>query len=124
MSTSLNPKEANSAPERDVTKSSPESAASPAEGQDKVSTGAKKKKKVRVVYYEDRGETLYSMAALNGKTPEEQEEYDKKRKNFVRLSAKEKRAAILAAFQVYGPPFLCLIGAFTLAALLLYFFLK
>ena len=29
-------------------------------------------------YKEDTGETIYSMAALHGRTPEEQEEYEKK----------------------------------------------
>ena len=37
----------------------------------------KKKKKVKVVYYADKGETIYSMAALEGRTPEEQEEAKK-----------------------------------------------
>ena len=34
----------------------------------------KKSKKTKVVYVGDTGQTLYSMAALDGKTPEEQEE--------------------------------------------------
>ena len=33
-----------------------------------------KKKKPKVVYYEDRGQTIYSMAALDGMTPEEKED--------------------------------------------------
>ena len=40
----------------------------------------KKKKKIKIVYLEDKGDTIYSMAALEGRTPEEQEEYDRKRK--------------------------------------------
>ena len=40
-----------------------------------------KKKKPKVVYKEDTGETVYSMAALNGRTPEQQEEFDRKRKS-------------------------------------------
>ena len=62
----------------------------------------KDKKKVKVVYIEDKGETIYSMAALNGRTPEEQEEFDKQRKNRVRPTGKERFAMISAAFSVYG----------------------
>ena len=82
-----------------------------------------KKKKPKVVYREDTGETIYSMAALEGRTPEEQEEYDRQRKNRVFVTAKERWAMIAAAFTVYGPPFLIMIGAFLLAAVLLYLFL-
>jgi hypothetical protein len=82
-----------------------------------------KKKKPRVVYLEDKGETLYSMAALQGLTPEEQDELDRKRKNRVSVTRSEKRAMIAAAFSVYGPLLLCVLGSFLLAALLLYFFL-
>ena len=84
----------------------------------------KDKKKVKVVYIEDKGETIYSMAALNGRTPEEQEEFDKQRKNRVRPTGKERFAMISAAFSVYGPILLCCVGAFVIAALLMYFFLK
>ena len=84
----------------------------------------KKKKKIKTVYLEDKGETIYSMAALNGRTPEEQEEFYKKRKNGVFIRSKERWAMIKAAFSVYGPVFLCFIGAFTVAALLMYLFLK
>ena len=31
------------------------------------------KKKTKTVYLEDKGETIYSMAALSGMTPEEQD---------------------------------------------------
>lgn len=82
-----------------------------------------KKKKPKVVYREDTGETIYSMAALEGRTPEEQEEFDRRRKNRVFVTGKEKLAMIAAAFSVYGPPFLMMIGSFLLAALLLYLFL-
>ena len=82
-----------------------------------------KKKKRRVVYYEDTGETVYSMAALHGRTPEEQEAFDQQRKRYVSFNWREKRAMIAAAFSVYGPFFLCLIGAFFLAALLMWLFL-
>ena len=83
----------------------------------------KKKKKPKVVYYEDRGQTIYSMAALDGMTPEEKEELDKKRKNVNIFTKKEYMAMFKAAFQVYGPILLCCVGAFTLAALMMYFFL-
>lgn len=85
---------------------------------------AEKKKKPRVVYLEDKGETVYSMAALQGRTPEEQEEFDRQRKNRVEATRGERRAMIAAAFSVYGPILLCVVGAFLLAALLMYFFLK
>ena len=83
-----------------------------------------KKKKRKVVYYEDTGETVYSMAALHGRTPEEQEAFDQQRKRYVSFNWREKRAMIAAAFSVYGPFFLCLIGAFFLAALLMWLFLR
>lgn len=83
----------------------------------------KKKKKPKVVYYEDRGQTVYSMSALDGKTPEEQEELERKRKNASIFTKGEYFAIFKAAFQVYGPLLLCCVGAFALAALLMYFFL-
>ena len=83
-----------------------------------------KKKKIKRVYAEDKGETIYSMAALDGRTPEEQEEYYKKRKNSTPINARERWAMISAAFSVYGPILLCCVGAFVAAALLLYLFLK
>ncbi|MBE6633073.1 MAG: hypothetical protein E7620_01880 [Ruminococcaceae bacterium] len=84
----------------------------------------KRKRKPRVVYLEDKGETIYSMAALDGRTPEEQEEFDRKRKQQGFWSRGERRAMIAAAFSVYGPLFLCVLVAFLAAALLMYFFLK
>lgn len=83
----------------------------------------KKRKKIKTVYLEDKGQTLYSMAALDGKTPKEQEEYEKKRKNTPSITGKERAAMIKAAFIVYGPVLLMLIGAFSVAALLMYLFL-
>ena len=83
----------------------------------------KKKNKPKVIYYEDRGQTIYSMAALDGKTPEEKEELERKRRNIPIFTKKEYLAMFGAAIQVYGPILLCCVGAFTLAALLLYFFL-
>ena len=83
-----------------------------------------KRKKTKTVYYEDKGETIYSMAALEGKTPEQKEEEEKSRKNFPTLTGKERRAMIAAAFSVYGPLLLMLVGSFALVALFLYFFLR
>ena len=83
-----------------------------------------RKKKPKVIYREDTGETIYSMACLEGRTPEEQEEFNKKRRARVDTTRKEKHAMIAAAFTVYGPVLLCTLGSFLLAALLLYFFLK
>lgn len=83
-----------------------------------------KKKKIKTVYKEDNGETIYSMAALNGRTPEEQEEYEKKLKNRVKVTGKERFAMIKAAMTVYGPMLLIVVGAFAVAALLMYFLLK
>ena len=84
----------------------------------------KKKVKKKIVYYEDKGETIYSMAALEGKTPEEKEEEAKRRKNVPLIMGTERRAMIKAAFTVYGPLLLICIGAFALAGLLAYFWLS
>ena len=84
----------------------------------------KRKKKIKVVYLEDRGQTLYSMAALDGKTPEEREEFEKRRRETPMFTAGEKWAMIKAAFTVYGPLLLITVGGFGIAALLMYLFLK
>ena len=83
-----------------------------------------KKKKPKIVYLEDKGDTIYSMAALSGRTPEEQEEYDKKRKNRISATAKERLAMMRAAFEVYVPILLICVGSFSVAALLMYLFLR
>ena len=82
-----------------------------------------KKKKTKVIYVGDTGQTIYSMSALNGKTPEEQEELEKIKKNTPLIYGKERRAMIGAAFIVYGPLLLMMVAAFGIAALLLYLFL-
>ena len=82
-----------------------------------------KKKKHKTVYVGDTGQTIYSMAALNGRTPEEQEEFEKRRNSTPSFNRKEKWAMIKAAFSVYGPLLLMVVGAFGLTALLMYFFL-
>ena len=83
----------------------------------------KDKKKIKTVYLEDKGETIYSMASLYGRTPEEQEEFDRKRRG-VDATSKERLAMIRAAFSVYGPMLLIVVGGFALSALLMYLFLK
>jgi hypothetical protein len=82
------------------------------------------KKKSKIVYLEDKGDTIYSMAALEGRTPEEQEEYDKKRKSRITATSKERWAMLRAAIEVYGPVLIICIGSFAVAALLLYLFLR
>jgi len=84
----------------------------------------KKKVKKKIVYYEDKGETIYSMAALEGKTPEEKEEEAKRRKSVPLITGTERRAMIKAAFAVYGPLLLICIGAFAVAALLSFLWLS
>ena len=83
-----------------------------------------KKKQNKTVYLEDKGDTIYSMAGLYGRTPEEQEEYDRKVKNRVNATAGERWAMIKAAFAVYGPLLLMVVGGFSIAALLMYLFLN
>ena len=83
-----------------------------------------KKKRVKIIYLEDKGETIYSMAALDGKTPEEVEEEAKRRKSTPLVMAPERRAMIKAAFAVYGPLLLICIGAFAVAGLLAFFWLS
>ena len=83
-----------------------------------------KNKKKKTVYLEDKGDTIYSMSALEGRTPEEQEEYDKKRKNRITATGKERWAMFQAALSVYGPVLLICVGGFFVAALLMYFYLR
>ena len=84
----------------------------------------KKKTKKKIVYYEDRGQTIYSMAALEGKTPEELEEEAERRKSLQFVMGTERSAMIKAAFTVYGPLLLICVGAFALAALLAFLWLS
>ena len=83
----------------------------------------KNKKKRKVIYIEDKGQTLYSMAALDGKTPEEQQAFEQRRRSAPIINRKERFAMIKAAFTVYGPLLLIVVAAFGLSALLLYLFL-
>lgn len=84
----------------------------------------KSKQKVKVAYREDNGETVYSMASLEGLTPEEAERRAEEKKRRVKLSRKEKGAMIRAAYSVYGKILLIFIGSFALVAVILYLLLK
>ena len=83
-----------------------------------------RKNKPKTVYREDRGETIYNMSFLDGMTPEEAEELDKKKRNRPFVTSGERWAMIRAAAVVYGPLLLCCVLAFGLAALLIYLFLR
>lgn len=76
-----------------------------------------KKKKTKVVYLEDDGHTVYSMENLDGGVA-------KKDKDEVKLEKKEKAAAIRAAFAVYLPRLLLVIGCFIIVGLLTYLWLS
>ena len=77
----------------------------------------KKEKKHKQPYFDD-GHTIYSMEHLVGP-----ENYNKKEKNGG-LTRKERWAAIKAAYHTYLPILLGIIGCFSLAILLMYFWLK
>lgn len=72
--------------------------------------------KKKVVYIEDDGHTVYSMENVGGGS--------KKDKEKVSLARKEKFAAIRAAFAVYFPRLLLVIGCFVVAGILMYFWLS
>ena len=76
-----------------------------------------KKKKIKVKYAPDDGRTIYSMENVgnNGR---------KNDKEKVPLGRKEKWAAIRAAFAVYLPRLLLVIGCFIVTGLLIYLWLK
>ena len=82
------------------------------------------KKKKKIIYYEDKGETIYPMSFLDGMTPEEAEELERKKKNRPLVTGSERWAMIRAAIEVYGPLVLIAVVGFGLTALLLYLFLK
>lgn len=84
----------------------------------------KRKDKPKVVYKPDEGQTIYSMAALEGKTPEDLDKREEERKNRVNVTRKERWAMIRAAFQVYGPILLIIVVGFSLAAVILYLLLR
>lgn len=82
-----------------------------------------KKPKTKVVYKDD-GETIYSMAALEGLTQEEAEKRAEEHKKRVKLTRKEKRAMISAGYQVFAPILLIFVVAFAFVALVLYLIMK
>lgn len=91
----------------------------------------KGKKKVKVIYV-DSGRTVYDMDGVTrqnaflpqGLAKDSKDKKDKKEeKERVGLNRKEKFAAIRAALSVYAVPFVCVIGCFTIVAVLLYFWL-
>lgn len=84
----------------------------------------KKNKKIKVVYPQDNGETIYSMAGLEGLTPEQAEQRAEERKKRVKLSRKERRAMIGAAYQVYLPVLLIFVVAFGIAAVILFLLMR
>ena len=84
----------------------------------------KSPKKPKVVYKEDTGETIYSMAMLNGKTPEEQEADERRKKNHVDTTRGERFAMMRAAYRVYGPVILIFVLGFAIAGLLLWLLLR
>ena len=83
-----------------------------------------KKKKQKTVYLPDNGDTIYSMSGLYGRTPDEQEEYERKLKNRTDATWSERWAMIKAAFEVYGPLLLIVLGAFGLTGLLLCLYIR
>ena len=83
-----------------------------------------KKNKQKVVYKPDEGQTIYSMAALEGKTPEDLDKREEERKKRVTVTRKERNAMIRAAFQVYGPILLMIVVGFSIAAVIMYLLLR
>ena len=64
------------------------------------------------------------MSGLYGRTPEEQEEYEKKLENRTNATRAERWAMIKAAFTVYGPLLLIVMGAFGLTLLLMCLYIR
>ena len=75
----------------------------------------------RKTEFEDDGRTLYDMSGLDDmhRTGPRRE-----KKESLNLTRKERRALIKAAFAHYAPIFFGVIVCFTLAALLIYFWLR
>lgn len=76
----------------------------------------KDKPKKQKTKYIDDGHTVYSMEALTGKQPDEEDR--------PKLTKKERWALIRAAFSHYLPPVLIVLVSFTLVMLLLYWWLS
>lgn len=75
-----------------------------------------KKKKKKIIYVDD-GHTVYDMDGVGGAKHYEKDDG-------AHLTKKEKRAAIRAAFAAYLPKFLIVLLGFSIAAVLLYLWLK
>lgn len=75
----------------------------------------------RKTEFEDDGRTLYDMSGLDDmhRTGPRRE-----KKEGVKLTRSERRALIRAALAHYAPIFFGVLACFTLAALLIYFWLK
>ena len=92
--------------------------AEPKEKAEAKSDTTKKRKKKKKIKYIDDGHTVYSMEGLD------EIRGIKRRGDSIKLTRKEKLAAIRAAFARFLPIFLGIVGCFSLTALLLYFWLK
>ena len=75
-----------------------------------------KKAKKKIIYVDD-GRTVYNMDGVGGAKHYEKDED-------AGLSKKEKRAAIKAAFLTYLPTFIIILLGVSIAAVLLYLWLK
>lgn len=75
----------------------------------------------RKTEFDDDGRTLYDMSGLEDmhRTGPRRE-----KKESIKLTRRERRALIKAAFAHYAPIFFGVLACFTLAALLIYFWLR
>ena len=64
------------------------------------------------------------LSGNSGMTTEELDEFNRKKKNRINATGRERWAMIRAAIEVYGPMLLIVVLAFCVSALLMYFFLK
>lgn len=78
----------------------------------------RRKKKQKIKYVDD-GRTVYNMDGVGGARHRE----DGKEKD-AGLSRKERRAAIRAGLETYLPVLLTALAAFTVVAVLLYFWIR
>ncbi|MCH5158187.1 MAG: hypothetical protein J1F33_03210 [Clostridiales bacterium] len=88
------------------------------DGKSEAKVDARKVKKKKKVKYIDDGHTVYSMEGLD------EARGIKRRDDSIKLTRKEKWAAIRAAFARFLPIFLGVVACFSLTALLLYFWLR
>lgn len=88
------------------------------DGKSEAKVDASKVKKKKKVKYIDDGHTVYSMEGLD------EARGIKRRDDSIKLTRKEKWAAIRAAFARFLPIFLGVVACFSLTALLLYFWLR